>query len=73
MPDVGVRLFNGTRLVSETKTDAEGKFAFLVVPPGKYTITYDVVAGSTIVLHYAVDEFTVESGKTTRQDIEHEN
>ena len=72
MPDVGVRLFKKTKLVAETKTNAEGEFVFKNIAPGRFTITYDIAAGPSIVLHNTIKEFVVEGGSTTRQDIVHD-
>ena len=73
--DIPVQLFKNRNrdLVTETKTDAKGEYIFMDIPPGMYTVRYDIVLSSTYVLHYYTTEFIVESGTTTRQDIVHKN
>ena len=73
--DVPVQLFKNRNqdLVTETQTDTKGEYIFKDIPPGRYTVRYDIVLSPTYVLHYYTTEFEVKSGTTTRQDIVHKN
>ena len=64
---VGIKLLRDHDLVTELKTDADGKFTIENVPPGKYVIGYDYFPpNSSLPLHYFSEEFVVESEATTQ-------
>ncbi|HAV78316.1 MAG TPA: hypothetical protein DCX53_13295 [Anaerolineae bacterium] len=67
--NITVSLLKNTKTVAETITNSSGQYTFENVPPGTYQILYILELGSGISLHIFGDEFVVESGKTTQQDI----
>jgi hypothetical protein len=65
---VGIKLLKKRNLVTEIKTNAEGKFTFENVPTGKYTIGYDYFPEGGFTIHYFSTEFELESEMTSQQD-----
>ena len=68
LENVGIKLLKNLNLVTETKTNSEGKFTFENIPPGKYVIKYDYFPEGGFAIHYFGEEIIVESESTTRQE-----
>ena len=68
LANVGIKLLRNLKLVTESKTNSEGKFTFENIPPGKYVIGYDYFPEGGFAIHYFGEEFVVESESTSQQE-----